>query len=140
MPLLPTINASLNAAALVLLLGGRWAISGRRVGWHRNFMVSALVASTSFLACYLFYHLTVAGVTHYRGVGMMRTVYFAILMTHTPLAGLMTPFIVGAVWFAAKGRFDVHTRITRWLWPVWVYVSITGVLIYLMLYVLPQPA
>jgi putative membrane protein len=133
-PLLPTMNASLNAIATVLLLGGWWAIKNQRKDLHRNFMIAALVASAAFLTCYLYYHFTVVGVTRYNAESVLRYVYYAILITHVPLATLMTPFILAAVWFAYRGRFDLHTRITKRLWPVWMYVSVTGVVIYLMLY------
>lgn len=138
LPLLPTINATLNGSAAILLFLGWRAVKRGRRDTHRNFMIAALAASALFLACYLYYHYQV-GATPYRGQGLARWFYFAVLITHTPLAGLMTPFILAAVWFAFRGKFDSHTRITRRIWPIWMYVSITGVIIYLMLYVLPQP-
>jgi uncharacterized membrane protein YozB (DUF420 family) len=140
LPLLPTINASLNGiAALLLFLGWRAIKSGNRER-HKAIMIAALATSATFLVCYLYYHFTAVGLTRYQGQGLMRTIYFSILLSHTPLAAIMTPFILAAVYFALKGRFDAHTRITRWVWPVWMYVSVTGVLIYVMLYLLPQPA
>lgn len=140
LPLLPTINSTLNACAAVLLFLGWRAIKSGKRDTHRNLMIAAFVTSSLFLACYLYYHFTAAGITKYQGQGVMRYLYFAVLMTHVPLAGLMTPFILAALWFGFKGRYDAHTRITRALWPVWMYVSVTGVVIYLMLYILPQPA
>ena len=140
LPVLPTINATLNGCAAVLLFIGWRAIKTGKTDLHRKTMLAALTASALFLVCYLYYHLTTQGITRYHGIGFMRYLYFSILATHTPLAGLMTPFILAAVWLALKGRFDAHKRITRWLWPVWMYVSVTGVLIYLILYILPQPA
>lgn len=137
---LPKLNALLNATAAVLLCLGYLAIRKGRTAQHRNFMVAALCVSTAFLASYVTYHYTVQGVTRYQGEGLMRVVYFAILLTHTPLATLMTPFIMAAVWFAFRGQFDRHVKITRRLWPVWMYVSVTGVAIYLMLYVFPGGA
>lgn len=133
---LPTLNAALNASAAVMLLLGWVSVKRGAFKRHQWFMVAALVASGAFLTSYLTYHYTVPGVTRYQGEGLSRMVYFFILLTHTPLATLMVPFIAAAVWFAYRGRFDRHVRITRWLWPVWMYVSVTGVLIYLMLYVL----
>jgi uncharacterized membrane protein YozB (DUF420 family) len=131
---LPTLNAALNGVAAVLLLAGRMAIKqGRRIA-HIRFMTAALVVSTLFLTSYLIYHaqhLT----TKYTGEGLLRVVYFVVLATHIPLAGLMVPFILAAVWFAWRGRFDRHVTLVRWVWPVWMYVSVTGVVIYLMLYV-----
>lgn len=97
-------------------------------------MIGALCASAIFLSSYLYYHFNVGAVTRYTGTGIGRAVYFFILFTHVPLATLIVPFVFLAVREAALGRFDRHTRITRWLWPVWLYVSVTGVLIYLMLY------
>ncbi len=139
-PLLPTINATLNGIAAVLLFLGWRAIKSGNRDRHKALMLAALVASAAFLTCYMYYHFTAAGITRYQGHGAMRILYFAILLSHTPLATLMTPFILAAVYFALKGRFEAHTRITRWLWPVWMYVSVTGVLIYVILYLLPQPA
>ena len=140
LPLLPTVNSTLNGIAAVLLFLGWRAIKSGKRDTHRNLMIAAFATSALFLACYLYYHFTTAGITRYQGHGAMRFIYFAILLTHVPLAGLIVPFILAAIWFAYKQRFDAHTRITRWLWPVWMYVSVTGVVIYLMLYILPQPA
>jgi putative membrane protein len=131
---LPTVNASLNGLAAVLLLCGWIAIKKGRRDLHRNFMIAALAASALFLGCYLYYHahhLT----TRYQGQGIARYIYFFILGTHVPLAMVVLPASLVAVRFAMKGRFDRHVRVTRWLWPVWMYVSVTGVLVYLMLYV-----
>lgn len=133
-PLLPTLNALLNGAAGLCLIAGRIAIARGRRKTHRRWMLAALTCSAVFLACYLYYHAT-AGVTRYEGVGWMRAAYFFILGTHTPLAGLMTPFILAATWLALRGHDDAHRRIVRYLWPVWLYVSVTGVVIYLMLYI-----
>ena len=132
---LPTLNASLNAAATVFLLLGWRAIRRGNVSHHKRYMLGALTASALFLASYLIYHLTVHGVTRYQGEGLWRIIYFTILLTHTPLAALIVPFVLAAVWYAVRGDFIRHTRITRKLLPVWLYVSVTGVLIYLMLYV-----
>ena len=97
------------------------------------FMGAALIASTLFLGFYLTYHLSV-GTTRYQDEGISRIIYFTILLTHTPLAVAIVPFSLMAVYHALRGNFVSHTRITRWLFPVWLYVSVTGVLIYLMLY------
>lgn len=131
---LPTLNAYLNGLAALLLLGGWISIKKGERTWHMRFMIAALVVSTCFLVSYLTYH---AGhrATQYTGTGWMRGVYFSILVTHIPLAVLVVPFSLAAVWQAYRKRFDRHVRITKWLWPVWMYVSVTGVLIYLMLYV-----
>lgn len=135
-PLLPTINASLNALAGVFLVLGFLAIKRKDRPAHKKFMLCAFASSALFLCTYLYYHLTSAGITHYKGTGMWRAAYFFILGTHTPLAVLIVPFILMAIRHALKGDFIKHTRITQWLYPTWLYVSVTGVLIYLMLYIL----
>lgn len=135
-PLLPTINATLNLIAAFLLLGGWFAIkNNRNVKLHRAFMVGALICSALFLSCYLYYHYTVGSV-RYEGEGFLRVIYFIVLGTHVPLATLMVPFILTAVWFAFREQFERHRRIVRWVWPVWMYVSVTGVVIYIMLYLI----
>lgn len=98
-------------------------------------MMTALAASFLFLCSYLTYHFLHQGLTRYQGEGIWRFIYFFILLTHTPLAAVIVPFCIAAVYFAFKGNFKKHTAITVWLLPVWMYVSLTGVLIYLMLYV-----
>ena len=98
-------------------------------------MIAALVASTLFLVSYITYHALIHGVTRYQGQGLIRIIYFTILLTHTPLAVIIVPFCLVAVYHALKGNFQKHTAITKWLWPVWMYVSLTGVIIYLMLYI-----
>jgi len=132
---LPAVNATLNGIAGLFLIGGWCAIKlGRKESLHRALMFCALGCSAAFLACYLYYHYHAGAVTRYEGDGILRIVYFVILLTHIPLAGLMVPFILAAVWFALRGKFEAHRKLVRWVWPVWVYVSVTGVLIYLMLY------
>ena len=137
-PAFPTVNASLNALAGVFLVAGWLAIRGGRRAAHRACMLAALATSALFLACYLTYHVTTHLVTRYPGAGWDRTLYLAILISHSILAPLVLPFSLAAVWHAWKGRFDRHVRITRFLWPLWLYVSVTGVVVYLMLYVLPS--
>jgi len=133
---LPTVNACLNGlAGIFLFLGWRSIKRGNRV-IHQRMMVAALISSALFLCSYLFYHFTIQGITKYQGEGLWRVIYFFILLTHTPLAVIIVPFCITAVIHAMKGRFEKHVRITKWLFPVWMYVSITGVIIYLMLYVL----
>lgn len=134
-PVFPTVNATLNLLAGVFLWQGYVAIKGGNQQKHKKAMFAALMASTLFLISYLTYHY-LYGSTKYTGEGFLRIVYFVILLTHTPLATLMVPFILAAVFFALKGDFSRHIKITRWLFPVWMYVSVTGVVIYLMLYVL----
>lgn len=131
---LPTINALLNAIAACFLLAGWIAIHGlHSEELHKRMMMAALVASAAFLACYLVYHAQAGSVPYHR-TGILRILYFAILIPHIILATVMVPFILAAVYYAFRGRFDLHTRITRWVWPVWMYVSVTGVIIYFMLY------
>lgn len=132
---LPTLNACLNGLAGVFLVFGWLAIKQGKPDRHKRFMISALCSSALFLISYLTYHLTVSGVTRYQGEGILRTIYFTILLTHTPLAVLIVPFSLAAVWHAAHQNFARHVRITKWLLPVWLYVSVTGVVIYLMLYI-----
>lgn len=131
----PTLNAVLNGLSAILLANAWIAIKRGNVVLHRTLMLIALGSSTLFLTSYVYYHITSHLVTNYQGVGILRPIYFTILLTHTPLATLMVPFIFAAVYFAVKGNFVAHTRIARYLMPVWLYVSITGVVIYFMLYI-----
>ena len=133
----PTINATLNAAAGVCLILGFIAIKNGKRGRHQQMMVNAFVCSTLFLISYVSYHLSGHLLTRYQGHGMWRGVYLLILGTHTPLAVLIVPFIIRAIVHAVRGEFEQHKRITRWLFPTWLYVAVTGVLIYLMLYIFP---
>jgi uncharacterized membrane protein YozB (DUF420 family) len=129
----PALNASLNAISAVLLVIG-WALirSGRREA-HRWSMVTAFASSTIFLACYLWYHAHV-GATHFQKTGVIRTVYFTILLTHTVLAVVVLPLILRTLYLAARQRFAEHRRWARWAFPIWLYVSSTGVAVYWMLY------
>ncbi len=141
---LPAVNAGLNALSAVFLTTGYYYIRrGNRVA-HRNCMVAAFAASTLFLACYLTYHGYLAyylhqGPTVFKEPAGFRPIYLAILLTHTVLAVVVVPLVLVTLWRAWKQRFDLHKRIARWTWPLWMYVSATGVLIYLLLYqVFPQ--
>ena len=129
----PALNASLNGTTAVLLLAG-WLLirSGRREA-HRWTMLAAFLVSSVFLACYLWYHAH-HGVTHYAKAGLMRVVYFSILGTHTVLAVAVLPMILRALYLAASGRFEEHRKAARWAFPVWLYVSTTGVAVYWILY------
>ncbi len=131
----PLLNATLNGLAGLMLLCGWFAIKRKNRQRHKQFMIMAFVFSTLFLISYVTYHVLHPGVTRYQHDGILRVIYFTILLTHTPLAALIVPFILMALYHAYKQNFDKHTRITRWLLPVWIYVSVTGVVIYLMLYV-----
>jgi uncharacterized membrane protein YozB (DUF420 family) len=133
---LPTVNACLNATAALLLCLGFLAIRRGRREAHIRFMIAALATSTLFLASYLTYHFNTEAVTRYVKQDWTRPLYFAILISHTILAVVVLPLVVMTVVRAAKGQFDKHRRIARITLPVWLYVSVTGVTIYLMLYVL----
>ena len=130
----PPLNASLNGAASVFLFLGWRAIRKKNVTLHRTCMMSALAISAVFLASYLTYHFNATAMTPYQGPDVLRPVYYFILATHIPLAGVVVPACLIAVFRALKNDLVGHKKIVRWLWPVWMYVSVTGVLIYLMLY------
>lgn len=130
---LPTLNAILNLISASLLTAGYIRIKQHRPDLHKRFMLSALVSSALFLASYLIYHAQVGSVP-YPHHDWSRPIYFAILIPHVILAAVMTPFIIAAVVFALRGQFERHKRIVRWLWPVWIFVSISGVVVYVMLY------
>lgn len=133
---LPAINASLNALATAFIVLGLCFIKGERKLAHIVCMVAALVSSAAFLTCYLIYHYAKAGhVTHFTHSGWPKTLYFIILGTHTPLAVGVLPFIILAVVRALQARYDAHRKWARIAAPIWLYVSVTGVLVYLMLYV-----
>ena len=132
---IPTINASLNGVATCLLLAGWIFIHRGDRKHHMQAMIAALAVSAVFLGFYLYYHFNVGAVTRYERGGLLRATYFFILFTHIPLAMLVVPGCLAAVWHAYKKNFVKHVKITRWLWPVWMYVSVTGVAIYLMLYI-----
>jgi uncharacterized membrane protein YozB (DUF420 family) len=131
--LLPALNASLNSAVSVLLVTGWWLIRRQRMVAHRACMLAAVVLSTAFLVSYLVYHYQVGSVP-FQGTGGVRTLYFTILISHTLLAATV-PFLVAVTLVRAlRARFDRHRRIARWTLPIWLYVSVTGVVVYLMLY------
>jgi putative membrane protein len=134
LPLHPTLNASLNLLAAILLWQGRRAVLAGNTARHRNLMVAALTTSAVFLTSYLIYHYT-QPVTKYPHEGALRALYYLILIPHVILATAMVPFILAAVTFAFQGKFARHRALVRWVWPVWMYVSVTGVIVYLMLYV-----
>jgi putative membrane protein len=136
-PILPTVNASLNGLSAILLFCGWRAIKAKNTLLHRKCMTAAMISSALFLTTYITYHIMIKGTTHYAKEGISRTIYFIILGTHTPLATLMVPFILAAFYYAFKGDYVRHVRLTKKVWPVWMYVSVTGVVIYLMLYILP---
>ena len=130
---LPAVNASLNALAALLLVTGYVLIRRGRRDAHRNVMVAALACSTLFLVSYLYYHAHVGSV-RFPGTGAARTLYLGILLTHTVLAAAVPILAVITVVLAWKGQFARHVRIARWTLPIWLYVSVTGVVVYWMLY------
>ncbi|HEY7099400.1 MAG TPA: DUF420 domain-containing protein [Terriglobales bacterium] len=129
----PAINATLNGTSAVLLLVGRGLIVRGRRAAHRAVMITALVSSSLFLISYLYYHAHVGSV-HFRGQGWSRPLYFTILTTHTVVAALIVPMVIITLSRALHERFDRHRVIARWTFPLWLYVSVTGVVIYFMLY------
>jgi uncharacterized membrane protein YozB (DUF420 family) len=131
---LPRLNAFLNGTSALFLLAGFTCIRQRRIAAHRACMVAALVCSCLFLVSYLVYHAE-AGTTRFTGQGWVRTLYFVILTTHTFLAALIVPLVIVTLRRALRREFPRHACIARWTLPLWLYVSVTGVLIYLMLYV-----
>jgi uncharacterized membrane protein YozB (DUF420 family) len=129
----PVINASLNGTSTVLLITGRWLIAQRRIAAHRLVMITAVVTSSLFLISYLYYHAHVGSV-RFQGIGWSRPVYFTILISHVILAAVIVPLVIITLTRALRERFDRHRAIARWTFPLWLYVSITGVLVYFMLY------
>lgn len=132
-PYLPHLNAILNSTSALLLLAGFRFIRRGRIQAHRNCQVTAVLTSTLFLISYLTYHYY-HGATRFAGQGLVRPLYFAILITHTVLAVVIVPLILVTLYRAARGDFIRHRRIARWTLPLWLYVSVTGVIVYLMLY------
>jgi putative membrane protein len=129
---MPAVNATLNAASATLLLLGLTAIRTGRREIHKRLMVSALGASVVFLVGYVVYHYT-HGDTRYDGIGAIRILYFGVLITHVVLSIVMLPMILTTFYLATRGRFSAHKRLARWTLPIWLYVSITGVVIFFML-------
>ena len=135
---LPAVNASLNAISTILLTIGFIQIKRGNQTMHRNCMVAALVTSTLFLICYVIYH-KYAGHTRFTNPEWFRPIYLFILATHVPLAALQVPLILVTFAHAMRGQFETHKRFARWTFPIWMYVSVTGVVIYFLLYhIFPQ--
>jgi len=133
---LPAVNATLNGVAGVLLLIGFLLIRARKIDLHRRFMIAAFIASALFLVSYIVYHAQVGSVRFTRQ-GLVRPLYFTILVTHVALAATVLPLAIVTLTRGLKGRFPAHRAIARWTLPIWLYVSVTGVLVYVLLY---QPA
>ena len=129
----PALNATLNGTSAILLLTAHGMIQRGKVASHRRLMLAAVVTSSLFLISYLYYHAHVGSV-RFRGHGWSRPLYFSILISHTVLAATVVPLVIVTLSRALRERFDRHRAIARWTYPVWLYVSVTGVVIYFMLY------
>ena len=136
---LPALNACLNATSALFLLLAYRAIRRLEIDRHRRLMIAAAITSAVFLASYLTYHAKVGSV-RFTGQGPVRTVYFAILISHTILAVAVLPLVLRTLYLGLRRRDDKHRRIARWTFPIWLYVSVTGVVVYVMLYRLYPPA
>jgi putative membrane protein len=139
---LPALNAALNATSAILLTLGFSAIRRRAVTFHKTCMLSALAVSAGFLASYLYYHFVVKNgrPTPFLAQGWVRPVYFTLLLSHTLLAAVVAPLAIYTAYQGLRGRLKRHVRIARWTLPIWLYVSVTGVMVYMMLYRLyPTP-
>jgi putative membrane protein len=132
-------NATLNGTSAILLAAGYTAIRSGRIALHKKLMVSAFFVSCAFLVSYVIYHVRIHQVIHFQGQGWIRPVYFALLTSHTLLAIVIVPMIIVTVRRAWLQRFDKHRVIARWTLPLWLYVSVTGVIVYLMVYQLYAP-
>jgi putative membrane protein len=130
---LPAVNASLNAISGVLLLAGYTMMRLRKIDMHRRLMIAAFAASALFLVCYVVYHAQVGSVPFPRH-GWVRPLYFSILITHVILAASVPPLAIVTLTRGLKGRYPQHRKIARWTFPIWMYVSVTGVLVYVLLY------
>jgi uncharacterized membrane protein YozB (DUF420 family) len=130
---LPAINATLNALSGILLIMGYVFIRARRITWHRRCMIAAFVTSSVFLVCYVIYHAQVGSVRFTRQ-GFVRPLYFSILITHVTLAATVVPLAVMTLSRGLRAQYPRHRAIARWTFPVWLYVSVTGVLVYVLLY------
>jgi uncharacterized membrane protein YozB (DUF420 family) len=141
---LPAVYASLNGLSAIFLTFGFIFIRRRNKIAHRNCMISAFVTSILFLTCYVIYHgyryrVLHIGPTQFLEPKWFRPIYLMILLTHTILAVVIVPLILITLWRAKKERFELHKKIARWTWPLWMYVSVTGVIVYLLLYqIFPQ--
>lgn len=129
----PGLNALLNSLSLLLLISGFIAIKGKHLRRHKGYMTAATVTSALFLISYLIYHSRVGSVP-YPHFDWTRPLYFLILIPHIVLAAVMTPLILLALWFAFREQYQRHKKLVVWLWPIWVFVSLSGILVYLMLY------
>jgi uncharacterized membrane protein YozB (DUF420 family) len=135
----PHLNASLNALSGVFLVFGFYFIQAKKISKHRICMLTASSVSALFLVCYIAHHSIRTyyfglGPTKFTGEGIVAPIYKTILLTHTILATVIAPFVIVTLWRALKGKFEIHKKLARWVFPIWLYVSFTGVVVYLMLY------
>jgi putative membrane protein len=135
---LPALNASLNGACTLFLLCGYYFIRQKKIYQHRICMITAFFCSTAFLASYIYFHLH-AGIIRFGGQGVIRPVYFTLLISHTFLAIVNLPLVLITLSFALREKFASHRRIARWTYPIWLYISVTGVIIYWLLYIAYTP-
>lgn len=136
---LPHVNATLNGVTIAFLLAGLWFIRTGRRDHHRAAMIGALAVSAAFLATYLTYHFN-SGLAKFGGEGVIRPIYFAILIAHVIGAVVITPLVPLTVWRALSGRFARHRALARWTWPLWMYVALSGVVVYVMaVHLFPDP-
>ncbi len=134
---LPTLNAILNTSAAITILAGYAFIRrGRQIGRHRAAMLAGFAFSTAFLTSYVTYHVSVEA-KRFGGTGLVRYAYLSMLASHVVLAIALVPLVLATLWFAIRGRFERHVRLARWTFPIWLYVSVTGVLVYLSIYGVP---
>ncbi len=128
---LPHVNAALNGASIICLAAGLWFILHGDRARHRISMLSALAVSAAFLVTYLIYHFN-AGLAKFGGEGIIRPIYFTILIVHVIMAVVITPLVPLTVWRAWTGRFEQHRKLARWTWPMWMFVAVSGVVVYVM--------
>ena len=136
---LPLVNATLNGSSAIFLGIGYYQIRRKNIPAHRLCMIAAFVTSVLFLGCYLTYHTYLGVVLHkgptvFKNPAWFKPIYRTILWTHTPLAAVIVPMVLITLTRAVKQNFDLHKKIARWTWPLWMYVSVTGVIVYFMLY------
>ena len=137
-PYMPPFQALMNTFAAMLLALGWVFVRRRQLAAHRNTMIATLLVSAVFLASYLTYHAMV-GYMPFAGEGWIRPLYFTLLFSHIVLAAVIVPLVLGTVWFAARGNFDRHPRVARWTLPIWLYVSVSGVVVYLLAFHVYRP-
>jgi uncharacterized membrane protein YozB (DUF420 family) len=130
----PALNASLNATSALLMTAGFISIKTKRIAAHRACMLASVIVSVVFLVCYVIYHVRKGEPTRFGGTGAIRSVYFAMLISHILLAIAIVPLVMRTVFLALKGRIEQHRAWARWTFPLWYYVSVTGVLVYFFLY------